>query len=813
MSVQVIDNFSYRGKKGNFERDNFDTLQAMRSYPEDGIDDGHVCFCNEDGNHYKFNHLNSVDGATGRWRLHNKSVNTLTETGEGKVLDARQGKILKDLIDAKVIEAGGVSFDTVPTKNSINPVTSNGIKEAMDEQAKSINSNMGVDDYPVFSTSEAYPKGKVVNYNGKLYKFTADHAAGAWIGTDVEGTNLVRQSTNKIDDINNKLLQKLDRPKSTDEEFNVADKNANVGFKVDKNGVNARKYNIVNGSGEVVQTIDENTLNTINALIEQLESNTNEKISIIEGELNKTLKQDDSDTELNIVDKNNNIGFSVNNNGLKSRKYNIVDENGNIVAAINSDGKSFKILDSDNYVAFEIGNEGVKARKYNVVNKDGNIVNIIGSDYEKADNDLGNTCHYQEKKGTYYLPDSIEYSGNVKAERDFNITKFKGASVKIFVSGLTAENIEEDTDTIRGSATLYFNQSINVNETLSFWIKVPSQYFTDSNNDNIKKEKSMGYFNFKFYNNSELIHTESVQQWSLFCGWYFYKCLTDNLMGKTFNRVVIEVATMLRQPNMEFWVQYFVVDQRMFPTFNYNLDNSFDDRTLQGGFVKYVMDNRIPLDLRINMSAEPQSEILSNNGQNVAKYLYDIGQVDSMPYSGDAQHKDYADAVEYLKNDTTNGRLYQMGQGNPLRDIITVGCANNHVDDSLKVAFETAGYKFIRSTAPTHKYSDCYFDKDSNIIGCGDECGFSDYTQLDAEKIQEMITNGKAAIDNCIKYGTVCCMMAHQVIPQANLSISDNGLAAVKEAVTEIMDYAIEKQNEGVLQLKTLTNLYKDCVL
>lgn len=190
MSVQVIDNFSYKGKKGNFERDNFDTLQAMRSYPEDGIDDGHVCFCNEDGNHYKFNHLNSVDGATGRWRLHNKSVNTLTETGEGKVLDARQGKILKDLIDAKVIEAGGVSFDTVPTKGSTNPVTSNGIKEAMDEQAESINSNTGVDDYPVFSASEAYSKGKVVNYNGKLYKFTADHAAGAWTGTDVEPYNL-----------------------------------------------------------------------------------------------------------------------------------------------------------------------------------------------------------------------------------------------------------------------------------------------------------------------------------------------------------------------------------------------------------------------------------------------------------------------------------------------------------------------------------------------------------------------------------------------------------------------------------------------
>lgn len=221
MSVQVIDNFSYKGKKGNFERDNFDTLQAMRSYPEDGIDDGHVCFCNEDGNHYKFNRLNSVDGTTGRWRLHNKSVNTLTETGEGKVLDARQGKILKDLIDAKVIEAGGVSFDTVPTKGSTNPVTSNGIREAMDEQAESINSNIGVDDYPVFSTTEDYKSGDVVNYNGKLYKFTSDHAAGAWTGTDVEETDAVKAHiVQELGDNEDKVVsQKVVKDVSKDVEY------------------------------------------------------------------------------------------------------------------------------------------------------------------------------------------------------------------------------------------------------------------------------------------------------------------------------------------------------------------------------------------------------------------------------------------------------------------------------------------------------------------------------------------------------------------------------------------------------------------
>lgn len=37
-----------------------------------------------------------------------------------------------------------------------------------------------------FSTSKAYSAGEYVTRNDKLYVFTADHAAGAWIGTDAD---------------------------------------------------------------------------------------------------------------------------------------------------------------------------------------------------------------------------------------------------------------------------------------------------------------------------------------------------------------------------------------------------------------------------------------------------------------------------------------------------------------------------------------------------------------------------------------------------------------------------------------------------
>lgn len=63
---------------------------------------------------------------------------------------------------------------------------------------KILSNLIGLIEYPVFSTSEDYTVGDVVNYDGKLYEFTADHAKGAWIGTDAEDTS-VRKVMEKKD--------------------------------------------------------------------------------------------------------------------------------------------------------------------------------------------------------------------------------------------------------------------------------------------------------------------------------------------------------------------------------------------------------------------------------------------------------------------------------------------------------------------------------------------------------------------------------------------------------------------------------------
>lgn len=95
MAIQIGDNMGYRGKKPNFERDSFDTLAEMKAYPETDIDDGHLSYCKEDDNIYKFNSTNEVDETTGKWRLFDKSI---TSDMVEKIIVTNQAPSIQDNI-------------------------------------------------------------------------------------------------------------------------------------------------------------------------------------------------------------------------------------------------------------------------------------------------------------------------------------------------------------------------------------------------------------------------------------------------------------------------------------------------------------------------------------------------------------------------------------------------------------------------------------------------------------------------------------------------------------------------------------------
>ena len=98
--------------------------------------------------------------------------------------------------------------------------------------------NTGVEDYPLFSTSDSYVAGYVVNYQGKLYKFNAAHAAGAWIGTDVDEVTMKK-------DIDDKLTELEAYAKKITTEYNVSTFHPTSGIS------GGNKYDLAGAIGQV----------------------------------------------------------------------------------------------------------------------------------------------------------------------------------------------------------------------------------------------------------------------------------------------------------------------------------------------------------------------------------------------------------------------------------------------------------------------------------------------------------------------------------------------------------------------------------
>lgn len=119
MALKIGDNFSYQGQKPNFDRDSFDTLAAMKAFPETSIDEGHISYCKEDGKNYQYKAANSVNAITGKWREF-KSGDSFPAGGTtGQVLTkTASGVEWKDIPEAEDELPSGGTNGQVLTKTS-----------------------------------------------------------------------------------------------------------------------------------------------------------------------------------------------------------------------------------------------------------------------------------------------------------------------------------------------------------------------------------------------------------------------------------------------------------------------------------------------------------------------------------------------------------------------------------------------------------------------------------------------------------------------------------------------------------------------
>ena len=110
----------------------------------------------------------------------------------GKVIDIA-GKLNAATTEGIVAEAKQIRFAGEET--TVEEKLKNLNTASMDatEDINSLKTNTGIDEYPTFSEDTNYYAGDIVNYQGILFQFTTDHAAGLWIGTDVNEYNISKE--------------------------------------------------------------------------------------------------------------------------------------------------------------------------------------------------------------------------------------------------------------------------------------------------------------------------------------------------------------------------------------------------------------------------------------------------------------------------------------------------------------------------------------------------------------------------------------------------------------------------------------------
>ena len=177
MSIEIADNFKYKGKLPNFARDNFLTLDEMVNCSENDFDNGHISYCEETRKHYVFNRNNTVDEELGLWRLLSNDPTEVTELIKSKAdkieLDKKVDKVngyslvndelirkideLENYDDSKItedIEQIKTKLDVKVDNSTLTTHTNNKLIHITDEERQAWNNKVSPEDGKGLSSND-----------------------------------------------------------------------------------------------------------------------------------------------------------------------------------------------------------------------------------------------------------------------------------------------------------------------------------------------------------------------------------------------------------------------------------------------------------------------------------------------------------------------------------------------------------------------------------------------------------------------------------------------------------------------------------
>lgn len=209
----------------------------------------------------------------------NDIQDTLNSDNPNKPLSAKQGKVLKELLDAKVIEIGAIPIDTEPIEgNTTHVVNSDGLAKEFNKCNTAKIAADRIEDGAV--TSEKI-------------------AISAVDDTPIAGSNKLVKSGGVYAAIASKSEMSL----INEDGFHIVDENLNVGMKYNENGLDISK-----ASSHFIEVLKASGINVDN-IISSYASLTNEDGFFI-------------------IDEELNIGVKVDNNGIHAKnilEYEIIE--------------------------------------------------------------------------------------------------------------------------------------------------------------------------------------------------------------------------------------------------------------------------------------------------------------------------------------------------------------------------------------------------------------------------------------------------------------------------------------------------------
>lgn len=345
-------------------------------------------------------------------------------------LDNRSSQMEESIKNISV--TGGASIaDAVTYDNTISGLEAVNVKSAVDELAKKskeqdteivkkanstdVTSQMQTEQTRVNTELEKkFDKSSITQESGEAENKVMSQKAVSDKLSDL---------TDKSNRVNAELRTKLPKDTNLDSSvsdgskiFVVTDSTNNVAFRVDSEGTKARKYNICDENGNVVETITKELLEKIEkneSDVSALQDTTSslDRTKLPKDTNSNSLISDGSD-ELVVADAANKVGLKVDKEGAKVNILNICDENGKVVKTItkeevSEDTKSFSIIDLKGNKSLEVDNDGVKARKYNICDENGKVVKTITSElFDNIEKNRQNSLWWKDKN-IFLLGDSL----------------------------------------------------------------------------------------------------------------------------------------------------------------------------------------------------------------------------------------------------------------------------------------------------------------------------------------------------------------------------------------------------------------------